>query len=571
MTNTSRKILRITGIVIVCLIAIGIIAAVWLHFNYKHIIQEKLPTLGAKATDTLYKVKAGDVNINLIDRKVVITDFDLDPNAAHISRLRADFRLPPILLKIHIDTIRLSDIDWSAVLSTHEIRCGNMEIIHPVVRITKLSGKGKEKEKDNKQPDIEAIIAQTVSIINPDIVYKNDTTSEASYFAANRGKIVLDDWQYDLRKPNDSSRLFYASNTNILLDTFFLKKAGQNYKTGAGPIRYDQATKSLELNQISIVPAISRAEFYKKIGYQKEIYTVYFPQVALKGLDWRALLQQGKLIASSGKMSNADIDIYMDRVPPLNTRNKNGKFPQQLLMKLALPINIPEISINNGRFAYTERNKKTMQEGTISMSDIGGAVSNVTNIPALLRRNNVLKVLLHGSFKGSDIQALFQFKTNSKQGAFSLKGSMGRMDGTRLNDITKPMALTEIESLQIQGVDFNLAGDELGAKGTLKLRYSDLKAKLLKPSDDGLSDKDVMSFLTNNLLIHHSNPEHGKSVRSASPQFDRDATKSFFNLVWKTIFTGALQTVSRDIVHLDKMVNKRAARQEEERRKKEGH
>ena len=60
-----------------------------------------------------------------------------------------------------------------------------------------------------------------------------------------------------------------------------------------------------------------------------------------------------------------------------------------------------------------------------------------------------------------------------------------------------------------------------------------------------------------------------REVRVAHPVVERDATKSFFNLIWKTIFTGVLQTASRDLIKLDKMVDKRQRKQEAERREKE--
>jgi hypothetical protein len=142
-------------------------------------------------------------------------------------------------------------------------------------------------------------------------------------------------------------------------------------------------------------------------------------------------------------------------------------------------------------------------------------------------------------------------------------------DGRVLNDITKPLALAEIKRLRIHGITFSLTGDEGGAGGKMTLRYEDLKTALLEPEDGGLDKKDVSSFLAGRLLMHDANPGGGGELRSVSPYYKRDETKSFFNLVWKTIFTGTLQTVSRDLVKLDKMVNNKQEKQEEKRREKE--
>ena len=564
--NKRRKTLRIIAIAaLALLLALGI-GGLWLNANYKRIIQKKLPAMAAKATDSLYQVTAGDVDIDLLGRKVVITDFELVPDPQHLARLKRDFDLPNILLKIHIDQITMDDIAWGEVLRNREIVCGNMSILHPVVRITKLADGTKDSAKEEKPSSIQAIKAAGIVILNPDLGFSDGTDAQSASYAVSGGRIDLSDWKYDLRQPNDSNRLFYASNTSIRLDTFFIRKPDALSRISSGRIAYDQAAGSFSINHLSIVPALSKAAFYRRVGYQKELYDVHFPSILLNGLDWKALLQRRSLVAGEASIDDAVINIYMSRVPPPNLESKNGKFPQQLLMKLKLPVFIPLIRIAEGRFAYTELNQKSMQEGTVAMSSIRGSIQNITNIPAKLRQDNTCIIALKGAFKGSTVEATFRLRIDSKSGAFRIEGGSSAMDGTRLNDITRPLALTEIRSLRLGSLQFRLEGDQSGAHGQMRMPYLDLKAHLLEPQDGKLDRKDVTTFLANRFLIHENNPDPGKELRIVNPDFKRDKTKSFFNLVWKTIFTGALQTVSRKVVKLDKMVNKKQQKQEEKRK-----
>jgi hypothetical protein len=538
----------------------------WLNANYKSIIQKKLPAAGAKATDSLYQVQAGDVSIDLLGRRVVIADFELVPDYEHIARLKKDFNLPEILLKIHIDSIVIEDIAWGEVLRTKEIVCGSMEIRNPVVRVTRLAG-GRDTGNGREPSRIQAIQAGRISILNPDVIFYSSTERDAACYAAKGGRIDLTEWRYDLRQPNDSSRLFYSSNTAFRLDTFFIRQPAGFSRTSSGAITYDQSTGRLNVKELRVAPTVSREEFYRRVGYQKEMYNVHFPSLSLQALDWQGLIRRGQLIAAGGRLSEAAINIYMNRLPPPNTKSKNGNFPQQLLMKLKMPVYIPKLDIANGKLAYTEKNYKTKSEGTVSITEINGAVRNITNMPARLRRNNTCVISLGGKLKGSDLQATFRLTLDSKAGAFTVTGRQGPMDGTDLNDITRPLALAEIRSLQVDDIQFNINGNESGARGTLTMRYKDLKVNLLEVEGEGLDKKDVTSFLTNKLLSHANNPEPGKALRIAHPYFERDETKSFFNLIWKTIFTGALQTASRKVVKLDKMVNNKQEKQEEERKR----
>ena len=75
------------------------------------------------------------------------------------------------------------------------------------------------------------------------------------------------------------------------------------------------------------------------------------------------------------------------------------------------------------------------------------------------------------------------------------------------------------------------------------MKYEDLKVDVLKRDDDSkkIEKKGLTSFLANT-IVKNSNPDKG-NLRKETPHYDRDIQKSFFNLVWKTIFTGMKETV----------------------------
>jgi hypothetical protein len=65
----------------------------------------------------------------------------------------------------------------------------------------------------------------------------------------------------------------------------------------------------------------------------------------------------------------------------------------------------------------------------------------------------------------------------------------------------------------------------------------------LKRDDDTkeIKKKGLTSFIAN-VIVKNDNPKNG-DLRTVDPKYDRDIHKSFFNLVWKTIFTGMKKTV----------------------------
>ena len=564
----GRKVLKWILVIVGILLLIGGGVWIWLATQSGDYAKRKMPALSEKATNNLYRAQADDVDIDPGTRDITLTDFELTPNARHWEKLTKDLNLPPVRFSVKIPKLIIRHVSVRQYVENKELVADSLFAFNPVIRITRLASAPPPKEGE-KPPRIERIRLGAIIIENPDVEYTDEASGKKEVYSAKGGRIAMQDWRFELDGKQDTTRLFYAAHTQLTLQSIILPSPKGLYRYTIGGADYDQTGSVLRIQDFRIVPRLSREAFYKRVGFQKEIYTVRFPLLRLDELDWKSLMAGTALIAQGGELRGGDINIFMDRVPPPNLQNKNGKFPHQLLMSMKLPVYVPRLQVTNGAFAYTERNHKTMQAGTVRMTGIRGAVENITNMPARIRRDPVCRVDLRGIFKGSTVDAAFRFLLNrTETGAFSVEGGMTRMDGARLNDITKPLALADIRQLQIDGVRFRLEGSEAGARGTFTMRYHDLDVDLLEKEDDGaLGKKHVTTLLADKFLLRSANPKPRQDVRNAQPEVERDPTKSFFNVVWKSIFTGVLQTVGRgDLV--ENLV-KRKARKETEERKEE--
>ena len=141
----------------------------------------------------------------------------------------------------------------------------------------------------------------------------------------------------------------------------------------------------------------------------------------------------------------------------------------------------------------------------------------------------------------------FKFFLDAKDGNFAVSGTLGDCDAKDLNQISVPMARIRIDTGFINGANFNLTGNDYGAKGEFVMRYKNFKIALLKKGEENASGKKrkLLSALANT-LIKNDNPQNGK-LRTFTVEYDRDPAKSFFNLVWKSIFTGMKQTFGMPI------------------------
>jgi len=130
------------------------------------------------------------------------------------------------------------------------------------------------------------------------------------------------------------------------------------------------------------------------------------------------------------------------------------------------------------------------------------------------------------------------------KGRFTIKGTIGPIDAPSLNPLTRPMGLAKMEKGQVDRLHFDLKGTDSAAEGSLTMLYQDVRISLLKKDrKEEKLNKKALPTLAANLFMRHSNLEKGGSPRMVEVHFDRILNKSFFNLIWKSIFSGIKQTV----------------------------
>ena len=335
-------------------------------------------------------------------------------------------------------------------------------------------------------------------------------------------------------------RLIGNSNWNFSGDGLSFNTKDNDYKITVGPFAMNNARTTLQLNKVAIVPLLSEAAFMKKQRFQKDQYTLSFNNIILSGINAQALINEQKVIAEQASLQPI-IKIYNDRTLDFDTTSKIGLYPHQMLYKLDVPIRINTLKVNNGLVSYRERGRLSTQVGEVFFNNINATISNLCNIKEDLARNNMLTLEATGKFMGlAALKTTWKLPVNTTNGAFNVIGDIAAFDATKINKMVKPLGMATIESGNIKNVRFGMSGDDYKSTGDLVLIYDKLKIKMLKNKGDDKPDirtKTVTSFIAN-LIMKDANPSGGKT-RAAAISFDRDTKKSFFNLLWKSIFQGA--------------------------------
>ncbi len=381
-----------------------------------------------------------------------------------------------------------------------------------------------------------------VAIANTKITIYNKAKPEKAPIVINNVKFSASEIQ-KLNSGTSIKNLISNSNWSLSGDGFSFVTENNRYRMTLGAFDMNNGNATMRIKSFNVKPMLSEEAFSRSLAKQQDVNNIEFNNIELSGIDTRLLIIQRKLEAAVATLQ-PNLKIYRDRTVAPDLTSKVGKYPQQLMQTIKFPFSVKKMVIKNGNVAYTEKSDVSKKAGTVFFKNIQGTILNVTNIKELISQNNLLMLDATGSFMGvSKIHTVWKMPLNSANGAFDVSGEAASFNAPALNPMIEPLGMASIKSGNINKLTFKMTGTDYLAKGTSTLLYDNLKVELLKKDSAELKKKGFMSLLTN-ALIKDANPKNG-ATRNGEINFQRDVTKSFFNLVWKGIFSGIKQTAQK--------------------------
>ncbi|RYG28210.1 MAG: DUF748 domain-containing protein, partial [Chitinophagaceae bacterium] len=317
------------------------------------------------------------------------------------------------------------------------------------------------------------------------------------------------------------------SNWIITGDGVELPNENTDYRTEIGEFRLDKPSSTATVRSIKIIPRTSDEAFMSKQKHQTDHYRISFSNLVFSGLNFNRLLNDQAVNASAATVQ-PDLYIYNDRTLPPDPSSKVGKYPQQMLQKIDVPININRLEITKGKVFYRERGAVSRKTGDVIFTRINGTVTGFSN----LEKNSEMVLKAKASFLGiTPLTTTWRFPMQKKNGSFSISATVSGADATKFNVVTEPLGMAKIKSGTLKGLRLDMKGDNYGSAGSTTVLYNDLKIIYLEETKgkDTINKKNLLTFFAN-IFTKNDNPSNGKT-RSNSVGIPRDTTRSFFNLV----------------------------------------
>jgi hypothetical protein len=502
---------------------------------------QRLRQLIQSSSQGLYDLSVGGLEVDLIASTVHLSNVTVRPNLQNLkTKVKPSDIFSLSFKRIDIEGINLDDAVTSKTMDYKSIR-----VVQPVIDIRhnskqKSSGafaqgflKEMEKLSIRKLEIEDGLVIIHSGHPQPTILHKVS--------------VVMRDVLLDETTRTDPGRFLFAKTAQIRFHDYRTQTKDGLYNLSAAEVAVKAPEQQVVISKLSFMPTKSRRQFTRSLKQSKELYRLSMPSVVISRVDWWKLINEEEIIADDVLADNGKLSIYFDRsLPP---RSRMGQFPNQLLMKLPVRMDIAQLRLHHLDLSYEEFNPISQQSGIIYLDK---ATVDMHHISTLPNSREPVTVKANALFMHRlPIQADFTFdRVDYRSGAFTAKiRSDVPFGGDLVNSFAVPLGLTRIEKGSLKTLSADIKGNQWEANGQVTITYNDLKLALLEKdrSAKPLDKKDVTTFLANVFVLKKDNPGKGQAPRQELAEFKRDPNGGFFKLVWKTMLVGALRTIGAPV------------------------
>ena len=530
-------------------ISLGLASASWyISIKLKPYIRSEITELVNKSTHGLYQIEFSTIHTNFITGSASINDVKITPDTNAFKLLIAAKMAPNNLYYIALKKLSIQHFHPLAMYFDKEAKIDLLLFDKPNVIMVNKHFEFNENRPPRPRKSPYDYIAKLFKSLRIEIVDFKDANFK---YVNNNGKVpevdsvanlnvTLKDWLIDAYSSADTSRLYLLKDIVINVNNYRYATPDSMYYLKANQVDFAVSSGKLNIKQFELLPRFSEPNF------AHDRFTIKLNNIGFDGLNLPAYIQKQDLIAKQMHITDGKVSVYNNNNYPKRKVDRTGKFPHQLLQLVKAKLNIKKINLNNIDVSFAAFDRDSKQTGRLTFEKTSGVISNATNMPKEKLVNPMMTANLQSYMMGQGkLTVNFAFDLSSPKGAFSYKGALTNLDGKILNRITKPLGMVQVNRGEIKKLAFAIKADENVARGKVDFTYSDLSVALMKKEEgkQRLVRQGLISFLANNLVIYSDNPSKEGRFTSATINYKREITASFFNYIWKTLFQGVKYSI----------------------------
>jgi len=521
--------------------------------DLRPLIVQKLQQLVKQGSDGLYNLSVQDLQPDILNSTLTLTNATLLTDSAALKKLDSLKKAPDDIFNFSFQNLRITGINIDDMVHQDRIDVDSIFITRPVIRVyhNPRSYNERQRQRDSsltlykklrsglKHLGIKNIVVESGSLIHTNSALDNRVQR------FNDISLHIHDLLFDSTTEFDKSRFLFSKEVLLSCRNYIARTPDSLYLFKVASISVDAVKRTMTGRHLALLP---RKNFEKKVKYMENRFKIQFPKVVFNNIDWWALINNESFTSENADLYDVHAENFVDRSKPLNPNMRQDNFPQQLLMRVPMNVNIAKLSVHHASIAYEEYEPEIARSAKVSFDNINGVLRNVTNVPSSIQKNGF------ASFDGSSLfmhsvplSAHFKFNlVKQKTGDFSVSMQMGTLNRTIVNSFAEPMGMFSFKSGELQHASGFAQGNNTSSTANMELLYKDLHITPLKRDKDdttSLKKKTVTSFIANTFFIKDANPSKGEDIRRPTVTIQRDHYDGFFRFVWKSMLAGILKTI----------------------------
>lgn len=533
----------IVSLFLLLLIANSIIA----HFVKPRLVSYLKESV-RRTSDSLYTLDFDHVRLNLIRGSADISNIYLRPDTALYTTLRHRGAGPPLLYDLHSEQLEIRGVNLFKLWRRDRLDIGLIRIDRPEIGLLKhalphdtVARPFNFEPYQLIAPVLASLRIGLVQIGDGKLHYKKEGNGNELELRFNSFNLEVDDLYIDSLSSRDTTNSFYSEDLRLSIRDFKFRFPDSMYNLHLGTIALSSREARLSIDSLWLEPRHEEMEFHRILDKEADHVQLKTGEIVATGFDIRSFLRNEDLRAREISVENAElIDfLYNFKVDD----RPYQQLPHLVLKNSGITVDIGKLVIRNSVAVYRERMAGHSETGNVEFRNLGGVITNITNVPAKIRENPVLHADLETSLMDVGLlKVAFDFHMDRADGYFTVNGSLGRMPMEAVNPMLEATARLKIKRGTLQKLQFTFHGDSTRSRGTMKFYYNNLNIELLG-KEDSESNMKMASTLTNLLLLNSNNPPPEGPLREGLISFTRLKTKSIFNYLWKSLLTGFKSSV----------------------------
>jgi len=552
----TKKFNSVKWMALVALVVFLVFGTGFIYFKLriKPLIEQELRELVPRSTQGLYHLDFTGLSINLLTANASLSNVKLTPDPVVLEKLRLLKKAPNNVYHIELRKLSALNFHLFRMFRDKKLNIDEIEINRPMITMVNRQMDYNENRAPRPLKSPYDYISKVLKELSVDTV--NFREAAFKYVDDNKAKPIIDsianlnvtlaDWLIDKDSAKDTTRMYLLKDIMLHLDDYSYATPDSLYNIHLSEMNFKASTGLLHVDKFELLPRYSEMEFGLKAGYAKDRYSIRMNDLQLAGINLPLYIKKQELFARQMSIGDGAVSVFNNNELEKPKEPKMGKYPHQLLQKVGSKITIRKLDLYHLNIAYAEFDRNSKQKGKITFENTSGTITNITNAPAEKQKNKLMVADLTTYMMGQGkLDTKFSFDLLAEDGAFTYSGLLHGLNGPAMNAVTKPLGMVHIKSGVVDELSFDLKANEYGASGNMIFKYHDLAIAVLKKEAGTawLIRQGFLSFLANNLIINPQNPSKEGGLSKAVINYKRAPDRSFFNLIWKSLFQGIKYSV----------------------------